>query len=67
MVPVVGLLVDVCLWGTCAGSAAIAAVVVAVVAVEVAADRPARKHKTQGQKKNKQNCSECTVTSGQHR
>lgn len=51
MVPVVGLLVDVCLGGTCAGSAAVAAVVVAVVAVEVAADRPARKHKTQGQKK----------------
>lgn len=52
MVPVVGLLVDVCLGGTCAGSAAGAAVVAAVVAVEVAADRPARKHDSQGQKKN---------------
>ncbi len=51
MVPVVGLPVDVCLWGTCAGSAAIAAVVVAVVAVEVAADRPARKHKTGSKEK----------------
>lgn len=50
-VPVGGLLVDVCLGETCAGSAAAAAAVVVAVAVVVVVDRPARKHKSQSQKK----------------
>lgn len=50
-VPVGGLLVDVCLGGTCAGSAAAAAAVVAAVAVAEAVDRPARNHKSKLQKK----------------
>lgn len=61
-VPVGGLLVDVCLGETCAGSAAAAAAVAVAVAVVVAVDRPARKHKSQSQKKNKQNSRDCIVS-----